>query len=502
MSESITLIDRAQAWPERVAISDQAGTHTYSDLLSGSERTAARLLDGKADLDEARIVLMAEPSFDYVRVQWAIWRAGGVAVPLCLTHPAPELEYVLDTTTPVVAIASPKYADLLRPLAEAKGIEFVPVDEVDADPVPMPRVDSNCRAMILFTSGTTGRPKGVVTTHVNIESQIRSLVEAWEWTQNDRILLTLPLHHIHGIVNVIGCALWSGARCDMLPAFDAPKVIDRLTAGDLTLYMAVPTIYHRLIAHLDPESEEANSAFRDGVGRLRLMVSGSAALPIPVLERWRELSGHTLLERYGMTEIGMGLSNPYRGERIPGSVGMPLPGVEVRLVGDDGSEVSGDEPGEIQVKGPTVFLEYWDRPEDTGSAFTSDGWFRTGDTAIVEKGRYRILGRSSVDILKTGGEKVSALEVEDVLLGHEAISEAAVVGIDDPEWGQRVVAVLVASDPVEAEELNEWVKGRLAPHKVPKEFHFTDSLPRNAMGKTQKPEVVRLLERAQADSIE
>ena len=494
MPESVSLIDRARAWPERVAISDEAGTHTYSDLLEGSERAAALLLAGTTDLDEARIVFMVEPSFDYVRVQWAIWRAGGVAVPLCLTHPAPELEYVLDTTTPVIAIASSGFADLLRPLAEARGIEFLLVDEMAEDPVPLPEVDADRRAMILFTSGTTGRPKGVVTTHASIEAQIRSLVRAWEWEADDRILLTLPLHHIHGIVNVIGCALWSGARCDMLPSVDAAAVVDRLSTGDLTLYMAVPTIYHRLIAHLDQASDHTNSAFRDGVGRLRLMVSGSAALPIPVLERWRELSGHTLLERYGMTEIGMGLSNPYRGERIPGSVGMPLPGVEVRLVGDDGSETSGDEPGEIQVRGPTVFLEYWERPADTESAFTSDGWFRTGDTAIVEKGRYRILGRSSIDILKTGGEKVSALEIEEVLLGHEAISEAAVVGIDDPEWGQRVVAVLVASDPVEAEELKEWVKGRLAPHKVPKEFHFTDSLPRNPMGKTVKPDVVLMLE--------
>jgi malonyl-CoA/methylmalonyl-CoA synthetase len=494
MPESISLIERARAWPERVAISDGAGTHTYSDLLEGSERAAARLLDGKTDLDGARIVFMVEPTFDYVRVQWAIWRAGGVAVPLCLTHPAPELEYALDTTTPAIAIASPRFAELLRPLAEAKAVELLLVDELEADPVPLPEVDADRRAMILFTSGTTGRPKGVVTTHANIEAQIRSLVEAWEWDQDDRILLTLPLHHIHGIVNVIGCALWSGARCDMLPSFDAAAVVDRLSTGDLTLYMAVPTIYHRLIAHLDQAGDVANSAFQDGVGRLRLMVSGSAALPIPVLERWRELSGHTLLERYGMTEIGMGLSNPYRGERIPGSVGVPLPSVDVRLVDDDGSEVPNDVPGEIQVKGPTVFLEYWDRPEDTDSAFTSDGWFRTGDTGVVEQGHYRILGRSSVDILKTGGEKVSALEVEDVLLGHAAISEAAVVGIDDPEWGQRVVAVLVASDPVEAEALKEWMKGRLAPHKVPKEFHFTDSLPRNPMGKTVKPEVVRMVE--------
>ncbi|HEU5112353.1 MAG TPA: acyl-CoA synthetase [Acidimicrobiia bacterium] len=490
---TLSLVERSGAWPERIAISDQDGDHTYSDLLYGSERGAACLLDANADLDEARIAFMVEPSFEYVRIQWAIWRAGGVAVPLCLTHPAPELEHVLDTTSPVIAIASPAYADLLQLLAEARGIEFLLVDEVDAEPVPMPRVDADRRAMILFTSGTTGRPKGVVTTHANIEAQITSLVEAWEWEPDDRILLTLPLHHIHGIVNVIGCALWSGARCDILPSFDAGAVIDRLATGDLTLYMAVPTIYHRLIAHLDQAADMDNAQFREGIGGLRLMVSGSAALPIPVLERWRELSGHTLLERYGMTEIGMGLSNPYRGERIPGSVGMPLPGVEVMLVDDEGSEVSEGVPGEIRVRGPTVFLEYWDRPEDTDAAFTSDGWFRTGDTAVIEDGRYRILGRSSVDILKTGGEKVSALEIEDVLLGHEAISEVAVVGLDDPEWGQRVVAVLVASRPVDGEELRRWAKGQLAPHKVPKEFHFTDSLPRNPMGKTQKPQVVQML---------
>jgi malonyl-CoA/methylmalonyl-CoA synthetase len=209
------------------------------------------------------------------------------------------------------------------------------------------------------------------------------------------------------------------------------------------------------------------------------------------LDRWRDLTGQTLLERYGMTEIGMGLSNPYRGDRVPGSVGAPLPGVEVRLVDEHDAVVEDGEPGEIQVRGPTVFLEYWNRPEDTTAAFTDDGWFRTGDTAVVEDGRYRILGRTSVDLLKTGGEKVSALEVEDALLGHEAISEAAVVGIDDAEWGQRVVAVLVAKQPVGADELKEWLPGILAPHKVPKEFYFTDALPRNPLGKTVKPEVVR-----------
>jgi malonyl-CoA/methylmalonyl-CoA synthetase len=281
-----------------------------------------------------------------------------------------------------------------------------------------------------------------------------------------------------------------------LPAFDAAGVIERLSTGDLNLYMAVPTFYHRLIAHLDQISESERARFREGVGALRLMVSGSAALPVPVLKRWRELSGHTLLERYGMTEIGMGLSNRYRGERTPGSVGTPLPGVEVRLVGDDDQPVPTGQAGEIQVKGPTVFLEYWERPEESAAAFTSDGWFRTGDTAVIEQGRYRILGRTSVDILKTGGEKVSALEVEELLLSHGAVSEVAVVGIDDPEWGQRVVAVVVASSPTESEELRDWLKNRLAPHKVPKEIHFAEALPRNPMGKTIKPEVVEMVNRS------
>lgn len=490
------LIERAERFGDRVAVSDASGAYTYADLLEGSARGATRVLKGAGDLDGERVVFMVEPSFEYVRIQWSIWRAGGVAVPLCLTHPAPELEYVLDTVRPAVAIASDRYADLLGPLAGSRDIDLLAVDQVDAERVTLPSVEPGRAAMILFTSGTTGRPKGVVTTHANIEAQIRSLVEAWEWEAEDRILLTIPLHHIHGIVNVIGCALWSGARCDMLPAFDAAAVIDRLSNGDLTLYMAVPTIYHRLIAQLDGVSDDERARFRDGVSGLRLMVSGSAALPVPVLERWRELSGHTLLERYGMTEIGMGLSNPYRGERIPGSVGLPLPGVEVRLVGDDGEPMTEGEAGEIQVRGPGVFHEYWERPEDTKSAFTDDGWFRTGDTAVVDEGRYRILGRTSVDILKTGGEKVSALEIEEQLLSHETVSEAAVVGIDDPEWGQRVVAVVVPGGEITADDLRSWLKDRLAPHKVPKEIHFVDSLPRNPMGKTLKPEVVEMVSRS------
>lgn len=436
---------------------------------------------------------MIEPSYSHVVTQWSIWRAGGVAVPLCLTHPAPELEYVLDTTTPEVAIYSPAYRDILAPLAEARGVRHFQIDDLRAEPTTLPDVGAERRAMILFTSGTTGRPKGVVSTHGGITAQIESLVDAWAWSGDDRILLTLPLHHVHGIVNVLSCALWSGARCDMLPAFDATTVIDRISSGDLTLYMAVPTIYHRLIAYLEDLSDQDRQRFREGAEGLRLMVSGSAALPVAVLERWRELSGHTLLERYGMTEIGMALSNPYDGERVPGSVGSPLSGVEVRLVDESDRPAAPGESGEIQVRGPAVFLEYWQRPDATAEAFTGDGWFRTGDTATFDDGRYRILGRSSVDILKTGGEKVSALEIEEVLLSHEAVDEVAVVGVDDPEWGQRVVAAVVAGRPVEAGELREWVRARLAAHKVPKDFCFVDALPRNALGKTMKPKVVEMV---------
>jgi malonyl-CoA/methylmalonyl-CoA synthetase len=279
------------------------------------------------------------------------------------------------------------------------------------------------RAMILYTSGTTSRPKGVVTTHANIAAQITSLVAAWEWSADDRIVLCLPLHHVHGILNVVCCALWSGAICEMLPRFNANVVWDRIASSGLTLFMAVPTIYVRLIAAWEAASPDRRVELSHTCTKLRLMVSGSAALPVSTLERWRQISGHTLLERYGMTEIGMALSNPLHGKRVPGSVGMPLPCVEVQLVAENGNPVPPGIAGEIEVRGPNVFMEYWDKPSATRDAFR-DGWFRTGDTAVVEKGVYRILGRTSIDILKTGGHTVSALEIEEVLRAHHAMSGA------------------------------------------------------------------------------
>jgi malonyl-CoA/methylmalonyl-CoA synthetase len=233
---------------------------------------------------------------------------------------------------------------------------------------------------------------------------------------------------------------------------------------------------------------------------LRLMVSGSAALPVSTLRRWKEISGHTLLERYGMTEIGMALSNPLRGERVPGTVGTPLPNVEVQLVGENGKPVLPGTPGEIEVRGPNVFAEYWGKPDATRDAFR-DGWFRTGDTAVVENGHYRILGRTNVDILKTGGHKVSALEIEEALREHPAVAECAVVGVPDPEWGERVAAAVVLNegDVLDLSTFRAWAREFLATHKLPSRLLVLDALPRNAVGKVMKPAVAALFQAAGND---
>jgi malonyl-CoA/methylmalonyl-CoA synthetase len=385
-------------------------------------------------------------------------------------------------------VVHPDFAAVMQAVHLPPATRTVTTDEAVGTALrsPLPVVAEERRAMIVYTSGTTGKPKGVVTTHANIAAQVTSLVTAWEWRADDWILLVLPLHHVHGIINVLTCALWAGARCEMLAKFEAEPVWTRIAARELTLFMAVPTIYGKLITAWEAAPPERRRAWSAGCAspRMRLMVSGSAALPVQRLERWREISGHVLLERYGMTEIGMALSNPLGGERRPGFVGTPLPGVAVRLV---------PGTGEIEVRGATVFLEYWRRPDATAAAF-QDGWFRTGDVAVVEHGAYRILGRSSVDIIKTGGYKVSALEVEEVLRTHPAIAECAVVGVEDPEWGERICVAVErrgAADLTLA-ALQTWAKERLAPYKIPRALRSVPALPRNAMGKVTKGDVATL----------
>ena len=447
---------------------------------------------------EARVAFLAPPSFAYVATQWGIWRAGGIAVPLAVSHPPPELEYVIRDAEADVVVVHPDFARVMQAVRLPSNTRTVTTTAAERTTPhsPLPDVTDGRRALMVYTSGTTGRPKGVVTTHANITAQVMSLVTAWEWRADDAVLLVLPLHHVHGIINVLACALWAGARCEMLPRFEGEQVWARIAQGDLTLFMAVPTIYGKLIAAWEAAPPERRRTWSEGCAppRMRLMVSGSAALPVRRLERWREISGHVLLERYGMTEIGMALSNPLRGERRPGFVGTPLPGVEVRLVDDTGRAVPAATPGEIEVRGANVFLEYWRRPEATAAAFR-DGWFRTGDVAVLEDGSYRILGRSSVDIIKTGGYKVSALEIEETLRTHPAVQDCAVVGVEDPEWGERICAAVELRGSGEAltlDALQRWARERIAPYKIPRALVSVTVLPRNAMGKVTKPDVVKL----------
>ena len=495
MTKGPAIVDRASRHLDRIAIVDAEGEHTYKELLEASGRVAAGLLEWRDDLNEARVCFHIPPGFVHIAVLWGIWRAGAIAVPLAMSHPVPELEYTVADADPEVIVAAGPGLEACRAIAERRGDRFIDASElvVAWPPAVLPRIPADRGALMVYTSGTTGRPRGVITTHANITAQVESLVEAWDWSKEDRILLVLPLHHVHGIINVVACSLWSGATCEVHESFDAAETWEAIASWRLTLFMAVPTIYRRLIAAYEAADPKSQKRMRDGARDLRLMVSGSAALPVQTLDRWREITGHTLLERYGMTEIGMALSNPLKGERRPGFVGKPLPGVEVRRVDEKGKPVADDVPGEVQVRGPTVFREYWRKPEATKAAFRGK-WFRTGDTAVVDNGSYRLLGRTSVDILKTGGYKVSALEIEEVLREHPAIAECAVVGLPDEEYGQRVAVAVETRAGVDfnSEQLTSWARERLAPYKVPREVRVVPALPRNAMGKVVKPEVAKL----------
>lgn len=487
------------------AIHDAAGSWTYGDLLDASAAIATRLLAGCDDLAEARFGLAIPAGGLHVAAQWGCWRAGGVVVPLSGAATAAELTSFLADVSPSGILVDGRPRSEIVEAAGRLGVPLMHLDRASlagmlAD-APLPAIDPGRRAMILCTSGTTSRPKGVVSTHASLTAQIESLVKAWHWSADDRIPLFLPLHHIHGILNVMMCCLWSGGRLEAFDRFDAGTMLERVADGRYTVFMAVPTIYHRLLAQLESLEPAVRERVVAGFRGLRLMVSGSAALPASVHEAWRRQTGQSLLERYGMTEIGMALANPYDGERRPGFVGTPLPGVEVRLVDDHGRPFTAEgEPGEIEVRGPAVFQEYWNSPEATAAAF-HEGWFRTGDVGVVERGSYRILGRKSMDIIKSGGYKLSALEIEAALLDHPEIAECAVVGVPDEAWGETVAAAVVPAgrsapggDPagLTLEQLRAWCRDRLSPYRIPRRLVVCEALPRNAMGKVVKPAVVDL----------
>jgi len=487
----IELLERARTFGDRVAIVDATGTFTYDELLGAARSVAARLLQGGVALGGARVATMIPPSFTYVAVQWGIWLAGGIAVPLGLTHPDPEIEHVIDDAEAAIIVAGRQYRERLEALAAGRDCVVLEADQlaVRQQHAAEPVVPLGDDAMLLYTSGTTGRAKGVVWRHSAIQAQAEIMSAAWGWRADDRALLVLPLHHVHGLINVVTTALWNGAAVEIHPGFDAAATWDSLISGEVTVFMAVPTIYSRLLVAEDGFSAEERLSAKSRLAAMRLMVSGSAALPVATLEAWQAVSGHVLLERYGMTEIGMALSNAYRGERIPGAVGRPLPSVLARVVDEADAPVGEGTPGRLQIRGPSVFERYWRRPEVTRQSFV-EGWFRTGDVVEVTDGIYRILGRESVDIIKTGGEKVSALEIEEVLRSHPRVTDCAVVGVVDPEWGELVAAAVIAADDAPTlDEIREFCRDRLAPAKIPRRLILTKELPRNSLGKVLKNQV-------------
>ncbi|KAL2023646.1 hypothetical protein VTK56DRAFT_1803 [Thermocarpiscus australiensis] len=530
----------------------------YGELLGDVCKVRNRLYEaaGRRDIDGERIAFLVENSYDYVVTLLAILAAKSIAVPLSPAFPAPELQYILNHSEAFMLLSSAKFASKAEELLRTE-LDVVPLYLQLAKfhgggahgEVTLEKTGPGSAGMMLYTSGTTNRPKGVLLPQSVMTAQARSLLQAWEYSPSDHLLHVLPLHHIHGTINAIFTPLFSGSTIEFLFPFNADAVWRRFAAPFLnpdqtyspelrekiTFFTAVPTIYSRLLAAHKTLPPDLQSAARTAVSpaNLRLAISGSAALPTPIKRAWSDLSGgNVLLERFGMTEVGMALSCGLDvADRVDGSVGWPLPGVEARLVDVDTHQViergqerdpdSGRERvGEIQLRGPTVFAGYWRNPEATAREFVEakDGrgpWFKTGDVAVrrlVEgtgkseapsqrdwaRGEmYFILGRRSADIIKSGGEKVSALEVEREMLALPQVAEVAVLAVPSGKWGQKVGAVVILDkenvpggkwSPL---EMRRALKGRLANYKIPQVLKVVDHIPRNAMGKINKKMLVK-----------
>jgi malonyl-CoA/methylmalonyl-CoA synthetase len=471
------------------AVHEPRGSFTYAQVVDRADRVASALLEGRASLDGERVALLVSPGADFVATFFGVLRAGGVAVVLSPLHPAPETRYFCEDAGLRTIIASADLVSHVAFLAPERRVLLAEtlVLHLRASFAASPRDDDP--ALQLYTSGTTGKPKGAVITHENLATQQRLLAQAWQWQKDDTLLHVLPLHHMHGLAIAWLSAVGVGAATRFLPGFDARATWDAMAAA--TVFMAVPTIHAKLFAAFDAAGDATRRRWTQGARALRLVTSGSAALPVTVGDRWTALAGAYPLERFGMTEIGVGTSNPLEPSgRRPGTVGTPLPTVKTRIVDD-----------ELWIAGPSVFAGYHDQPEATREAFVIEAgtrWFKTGDTvAQGDDGYVRILGRTSVDILKSGGYKLSALEIEEVLREHPAVAEVAVVGLPDPTWGERVVACVVPRAGMDGDcsedALRAFAKERLAPYKVPRTVVAMHELPRNAVGKVMKPVLVKKL---------
>lgn len=430
-------------------------------------------------LGARRVAVWATPSLHTCVAVIGALCAGAAVVPVNPKVGQRELEHIVGDSAPDVLLAEPGFQ-------APEGLGDTPVRDIDlaatADSLP-PEPSDDAPALIIYTSGTTGAPKGAVLPRRAIRSNLDALAEAWEWTADDVLTHALPLFHVHGLVLGTLGPVRLGGSVRHLGRFSSTAAAEQL-AGPATMLFGVPTMYHRLAEDAEQDPDLGRAA-----GKARMLVSGSAPLPATAHQRIERLTGQRVVERYGMSETIMNCGVRARGDRRAGYVGPPIGGVQLKLVDDQGEEIttSDDETvGEILVRGSNLFTGYLNRPDATTEAF-SDGWFRTGDVATrAQDGYIRIVGRKATDIIKSGGYKIGAGEIENALLEHPAVAEAAVTGEEDPDLGERIVAWVVARHEVGEQELADHVSGLLTPHKRPREARFVESLPRNELGKIMK----------------
>jgi malonyl-CoA/methylmalonyl-CoA synthetase len=451
-------------------------TLTFAEVAERARRTAGRLA-ARGFRAGDRLAVQLPNGLAFLDLFLASLRLGVVFVPVNVLYREREVGHIAGDAQPRAFVTTRELSGLVPPAAAAWDVDEVAGEGAGTgDPSPVPALREGSPAAIVYTSGTTGRAKGAVLTHGNLAANARALVESWRITAADRYLAVLPLFHVHGLANGVCSWLASGCRMRLVPRFEHEKAEALLEAFRPTLFFGVPTVYVRLL-ELPPEA-----ARRVG-GRMRLFVSGSAPLPVPVFERVRARFGHAVLERYGMTETLMTAGNPYDGERRPGTVGRPFAGVEVRIVSPGGLDVGDGETGELLVRGPSVFAGYWRKPDATAAAFAG-GWFRTGDLGARSADGYLTLRGRASEVILVGGFNVYPREVEEVLLEQPGVREAAVVGVPDALRGEVPVAGFVGeADPAGLEAA---CRRALASFKVPRAFVRLGALPRNAMGKVEK----------------
>ena len=484
----------AAARPEALALDGVS----YGALRAASLRVAAQLRAAGLRPGQ-RLAIYAENRPGFVFAYLGGLRAGAIVVTVNVLYRTADLEHVLGDAAPTVVCVSEQSAPYLAPHRDRAVVDLAAVEAWahDASFPPLagaPPLEPNDGAILIYTSGTTGRSKGALLTHGNLAAIADQLNEAWHWSNADTLLLTLPLFHVHGLGAGLNGTLVAGGRVLLRERFDAPSVVAALANGEATMFFGVPTMYVRIL-----ENAGAQTRF----DRVRLFVSGSAALPASVHEEFARRFGVAILERYGSTEFGFALSNRYEGPRYAGTVGFPLPRVEVRLANPDGEDVAPGEAGEILVHGPNVFAGYWRNDDATEAAFREDArgrrWYRSGDLATFDPERGYVINGRLKELIISGGFNVYPLEVEDELLRLPGVRAAAVIGQPDPARGELPVAFVETDPSFDAAATLAALRERLASFKVPKALYPVEALPRNAMGKVEKPRLRALLaERASA----